>query len=70
MTKDKIDYLVMLIAEFAKFYKLTQQQAFNYIAKYKGLDLCENHYNIMHTLSLTDNIESLTNYCRRQGGNL
>ena len=68
MTKDKIDYLVMLIAEFAKFYKLTQQQAYNYIAKYGGLDLCEKHYNIMHTLSLADNIESLTNYCKRKGG--
>ncbi|WP_455625390.1 DUF3791 domain-containing protein [Parabacteroides sp.] len=38
MVTDKIDYIVMLIAEFAKRYHLTPQQAYRYIARYKGID--------------------------------
>jgi len=70
MVKDKIEYIVMLIAEFAKRYKITSQEAFRYLMKYRAIELCDAHYGIMHTLSLDDNIDSMTIYCRRNGGTL
>ncbi|WP_455622665.1 DUF3791 domain-containing protein [Parabacteroides sp.] len=70
MVTDKIDYIVMLIAEFAKRYHLTPQQAYRYIARYKGIEVCLEHYGIMHTLSLDDNLASLALFCQRNGGKL
>lgn len=68
--KDKIDYIVMLIAEFAKRNKMTERQAYRYISQFKGLELCDRHYGIMHTLPLNDNLDSLSSYCRRNGGSI
>lgn len=70
MLKDKIRYVVALIAEFAKYYQLTDAQAFRYLHQYNALELCDKHYDVMHTLSFRDNIESLTTYCKRMGGRL
>lgn len=67
---DKIDYMVALIAEFAKRYQLTTMQAARYISRWGAIELCEKHYEIMHTLPWSDNVESIATYCRRQGGNL
>ena len=50
MATDKIDYIVMLITEFAKRYHLSPRQAYRYIARYKGIEVCLEHYGIMHTL--------------------
>lgn len=68
MVTDQIEFILMLITAFAKHYQLTKKQAYRYIARYKGIDLCMEHYGIMHTLSLEDNIESLAKYCRKNGG--
>ena len=70
LMKDKIDYIVMLIAEFAKRNQMTQQQAYCYLSQFKGLELCDKHYGIMHTLSLDDNLDSISAYCRKNGGAL
>ena len=68
--RDKIDYIVMLIAEFAKRNKMTLQQAYRYMSQFKGLELCDKHYGIMHTLPLDDNMDSLYSYCRKNGGTI
>ena len=68
MMKSKIEYLVMLIAEFAKRYHITSQEAFRYLRRYKGFELCDVHYGIMHTLSLDKNLDSLYRYCKKNGG--
>ena len=68
MMKSKIEYLVMLIAEFAKRYHSTSQEAFRYLRRYKGFELCDVHYGIMHTLSLDENLDSLYRYCKKNGG--
>lgn len=62
--------MVALIAEFAKKYQLTDAQAAQYMSRWGAIELCEKHYDIMHTLTWDDNIESIAIYCRRQGGNL
>jgi len=70
MMTDKIQYLVALISEFAQHYHLTPAQAERYISRYGALELCDKHYNSMHTLSWSDNINSIATYCRRKGGKL
>lgn len=67
---DKIEYLILLVAEFSALCKVTEAQAYHYLSRYGALELCDKHYNIMHTLSVDDNIQTLRSYCRRKGGSL
>ena len=36
----------------------------------KLTELCEKHYNIMHTLSVEENLQTIREYCLQKGGNL
>ncbi len=67
---DRIEYLVLLVAEFARLNKLSEVQSYRYLQQYGALALCEKHYNIMHTLSVEENLQTLREYCQRKGGNL
>ena len=67
---EKIQYLVALIAEFAAHYGLTDAQAVRYMSRYGAIELCDKHYNVMHTLPWLDNITSIATFCRRKGGTL
>ena len=66
--KDITEYTVLLIRKFAQHFGLTDRQAANYIEQYGALSLFHDNYNVMHTLSFEDNIESIAAYCHRQGG--
>ncbi len=68
--RDKVEYLVLLIAEFAVRCKVTEAQSYRYLNQYGALALCDKHYDIMHTLSVEENVETLQSYCRRKGGTL
>ena len=68
--RDKEEYLVLLIAEFAVRCKVTEAQSYRYLNQYGALALCDKHYDIMHTLSVEENVETLQSYCRRKGGTL
>ncbi len=50
--KDKIEYVISLVSDFAKKYSLSTTQAFNYPHRFNAITLIEQHYNIAHTLSL------------------
>ncbi len=39
--KDKIEYIVICISEFAKKHKLTLPQSFNYLKRWKGIDFID-----------------------------
>ncbi|MBR1402268.1 MAG: DUF3791 domain-containing protein [Prevotella sp.] len=67
---DKIEYLVLLVAEFASRSKVSESMAYRYLSQYGALALCDKHYNVMHTLSVDENIQTLREYCQRRGGNL
>lgn len=70
MVLDKIEYLILLVAEFASQCKISEAQAYHYLSGYGAFDLCDKHYSIMHTLSVDDNIQTLRSYCKRKGGTL
>lgn len=68
--KNKLEFMVALIAEFAATYRIKQKQAFNYLNHFKGIDFLQKHYDFMHTQSFEDVVEDLALICRRNGGQL
>lgn len=65
-----IEYLVLIVSEFANRNRISEAEAYAYLNNYGAITLCERHYSIMHTLSVEENIESLVEYCRRKGGEI
>lgn len=68
ITRDKAEYLLSLISHFAERNGLNVQQAYRYVKRFGGVKLVDEHYNVMHTLSFNDALDSLTHYLQRQGG--
>lgn len=68
--KNKIEYTVSLVSDFAKKYSLSNTQAFNYLDRFGAIGLIERHYDIAHTLPFSEMVENLAVYCRNSGGNL
>lgn len=64
----KIDFLVALISEFAERFHLSSSEAYSYINKYGGVEMYEQNYDILHTLSFRDMVDGMASYCRRHGG--
>lgn len=67
-TRNKVEYLVVLINEFAKAHSLTARQAYRYLERCKAIDFIDRHYGVAHTQRFEDVIADLTVYCRRFGG--
>ena len=70
LTIDKIEYLIMVVKLFAAYYELTPVQAYRYISRYDGVSFVEKNYGIMHTLSFQEMVQGVSDYCRRNGGQL
>ncbi len=68
--KDRLEYMIALISEFAAAHHITAQQAYLYLQQNKGLDFVDEFYDVEHTLSFDQAVEDLTIYCQRMGGNL
>ena len=68
--KDKIEYTVTLVSDFAKKYSLSTTQAFNYLDRFSAITLLEQHYNIAHTLSFSEMVDTLASYCKDHGGDV
>lgn len=68
--KDKIEYIVICISEFAKKHKLTLPQSFNYLKRWRGIDFLDKGYEVEHLFSIEDAVDDLTDYCKKQGGQL
>ena len=68
--KNKLEFLVALVAEFAARLGISQDVAYNYIREHHGLEYYFKHYNILHTLSFEENVEDLIEVCANHGGQL
>lgn len=66
--KDKVEYIVALVSEFAKAHRLTSSQSYNYLERFWAIDFIDKHYSIAHTQRFEDVIADLTAYCQRFGG--
>lgn len=70
LEKDKTEYIVAFVSEFAKKYKLSEKEAFNYLDRFKAVDFLERQYNIAHTLSFSQMVSDVAFLCRKNGGGL
>ena len=70
MVKDKLAYIIAVVSEFAATFKLTPQQAYRYLDRFKGIDFVDRFYDVEHTQSFEDVVEDLALYCRKNGGQL
>lgn len=68
--RNKIEYIVVCISEFANRHALTFRQAFNYLDFYQGINFLDKCYEAEHQFSIEDAIDDLSEYCRRHGGAL
>ena len=69
-TKGRIEYFVACVTEFSKSLGLDQQQSFDYLDEYCGLDFLTKCYEAEHTVSFADAVNDLRKVCRRNGGRL
>ena len=65
-----LNYIIICIDEFAKQKKISRQEAYNYLKKYKGLEFLNECYEAEHTVSLNDAVEDLIQVCKGNGGNI
>lgn len=68
--KNILEFLVALVAEFATRLNISQNDAYNYMRQYHGLDYYFKHYNILHTLSFDENVDDMIQVCANHGGQL
>ena len=66
--KDKVEYIIALVNEFAKAHSLAPSQAYRYLERYKAIDFIDKHYGIAHTQSFNDVVSDITAYSQRFGG--
>ena len=69
-TKDVSEYIVALIFAFARRYSMTDVAAYKYLCRYGAITLAHDFYDVMHTQSFDDMVQSMATYCRRKGGTL
>lgn len=42
--KDKVEYIIIFVQEFARRHSLTMRQAYNYLRRFRGIDFIDRHY--------------------------
>ena len=68
--KDIAEYMIALVNEFAKRFKLTDKQAFRYMKRYGAVDFFIQHYDAAHTQSFEDMVVMVRDFCKNRGGKL
>ena len=66
----KLKYTIALIAEFANRFGIGEKQAYNYLSRFKGLAHLFAFYDVIHTLSFEDAIDTMIQVCSHNGGGL
>ena len=66
--KNRIAYTVMIVRDFGDAHHLTPRQAHNYLRRHKAMDYLDEFYDVEHTLSPADTLESLDIISKRNGG--
>ena len=65
--KKKIGFTVACVNEFARKYNLSEQEAFQYFFRFKGIDFIKENYDVEHILDFETILEDLGMICRRNG---
>lgn len=48
--KDKVEYIIAVISEFAAAHSLNTAQAYRYLERFKGIDFVIRFYNVEHNI--------------------
>lgn len=68
--KNRIEYIVVCVSEFAKRFKLTNQQAYAYLRRFTGIDFLNDYYEVEHTQSIESAVDDLQKVCYNNGGRI
>ncbi len=68
--KNRIEYTVMCISEFAYHHSLSYKSAYLYLKNHGGIAFLKDCYEAEHLLSIEDAIDDLTLLCQKNGGNV
>jgi len=63
-----IEYVNMIIFEFASSYKLPLKEAYSYLKQYGGIDFLNEFYDVEHTENPYYTVRTLLKVCRNHGG--
>lgn len=68
LTRNKIDYFVVCVNDFADTYGMSYVEAFDYLKRHKALKFLSEHYDIEHTYSIEEAVADMAQVARRNGG--
>lgn len=68
--KNRIEYIVVCVSEFAKRFRLSNQQAYAYLRRFTGIDFLNEFYEVEHTQSIESTVDDLQLYCAKRGGRI
>lgn len=68
--KNRIEYIVVCVSEFAKRFKLTNQQAYAYLRRFTAIEFLNEFYEVEHTQSIESAVDDLQLYCYNRGGKI
>ena len=51
---DKIEYVIAAISEFGRKHGLSNKEAYHYLKRFKGMEMLDKFYDVMHTLSFKE----------------
>ena len=68
--RNKMNYIIALVAEFATKYHINEKQAFNYLNRFKGLRHAFTYYDVLHTFDFGSAVDAMTQVCQHNGGEI
>ena len=66
--KNRIEYMVTCVGDFARAHKMTPADAFSFLQKFEGLDFLSDCYDVEHSQSIDTAVDDLSEVCMRNGG--
>lgn len=68
--KNRIDYIIACVSDFATRYNLSYQQAYAYLRRHTAIDFLLDCYSAMHIQSIENSVDDLQLYCYNRGGRI
>ncbi|WP_165253857.1 DUF3791 domain-containing protein [Adlercreutzia sp. ZJ304] len=66
MYEKEIDYMVMIVNEYAIEKNISPKDAYLMLSSYGGIKALEENYEIEHTLSISSTLDALDALCARK----
>lgn len=66
VTLNKIGFMAMIVAMFAKKRRCSEPVAYHYLNRYGGVKLLVDHYGFLHTQDFDQVVDDLDDYCHRK----